>query len=149
MGFVIALLSNSIGLWLAQQFVAGFVVVGGLKGYLIAGILLGLLNIVVRPILKLVSLPLMILTLGLFSIILNAALIWIVSRATGYIIIQSWEGLLLSKPSALEWMIFLFLGWVVCSLLTVKLAIFVRNKLGSAQNSAGTANAENRSVPKK
>ncbi len=96
MGLVIVLVSNSVGLWLAQQFVAGFVVTGGLKGYLIAGILLGLLNLVVRPILKLVSLPLMLLTLGLFNLVINVALIWIVAKATGYIIIQSWEGLLLA-----------------------------------------------------
>lgn len=96
MGFVIALLSNSIGLWLAQRFVAGFVMVGGLKGYLIAGILLGLLNLVVRPILKVISLPLMILTLGLFSIIINAILIIIVARVTPYIVIENLQALLLA-----------------------------------------------------
>ena len=96
MSIIIGLLSNSIGLWIAQYYVAGFVVVGGLKGYLIAGILLGLLNLIVRPLLKLVSLPLMILTLGLFNIIINIVLLWIVAKATGYLIIQSWEALILT-----------------------------------------------------
>ena len=93
MGFVIYLFSNSIGLWIAQYFVAGFVVVGGLKSYFVAGILLGILNLVVRPILRIVSLPLMLLTLGLFNLVIGAILIWIVAHVTGYIVIQSWVAL--------------------------------------------------------
>lgn len=89
MGIAIYLLSNSLGLWIAQRFVPGFVVNGGLKEYLIAGILLGLLNLIVRPILKIISFPLMILTLGLFSIIINAILIWAVAQVTGLITIQT------------------------------------------------------------
>ncbi len=96
MGFVISLLSNSIALWLAQRFVPGFVVVGGLKSYLIAGILLGILNLVVRPILKIISLPLMILTLGLFNIVINAILLVIVAHVTHYIVIESLQALLLA-----------------------------------------------------
>ncbi len=89
MGIAVQLLSNALALWLAQTFIAGFVVEGGLKSYLIAGILLGILNLVVRPILRLISLPIMILTLGLFNIVINAILIWIVAEVTHYITIQN------------------------------------------------------------
>lgn len=45
---------------------------------LLAGLLLGLCNLLVRPIVRLLSLPINILTLGLFNIIINAGMLWIV-----------------------------------------------------------------------
>lgn len=44
----------------------------------IAGLLLGLFNLLVKPIVKILSLPINILTLGLFNIIINAGMLWIV-----------------------------------------------------------------------
>jgi putative membrane protein len=44
----------------------------------LAGLLLGLFNLLVRPIVRLLSLPINILTLGLFNIIINASMLWIV-----------------------------------------------------------------------
>lgn len=44
----------------------------------LAGLLLGLFNLLVKPIVKIFSLPINILTLGLFNIIINAGMLWIV-----------------------------------------------------------------------
>ena len=44
----------------------------------LAGLLLGLLNLLVKPVIKLFSLPINILTLGLFNIVINAGILWIV-----------------------------------------------------------------------
>jgi len=44
----------------------------------LAGLLLGLLNLLVKPIVKILSLPINILTLGIFNIIINAGMLWIV-----------------------------------------------------------------------
>jgi putative membrane protein len=44
----------------------------------LAGLLLGLFNLLVKPVIKLLSLPINILTLGLFNIIINAGMLWIV-----------------------------------------------------------------------
>lgn len=44
----------------------------------LAGLLLGLFNLLVKPIIKVFSLPINILTLGLFNIIINAGMLWIV-----------------------------------------------------------------------
>ena len=44
----------------------------------LAGLLLGLFNLLVKPIIKIFSLPINILTLGLFNIIINAGMLWIV-----------------------------------------------------------------------
>lgn len=49
-----------------------------LKVAFLAGLLLGLFNLIVKPIVKILSLPINILTLGLFNIIINAGMLWIV-----------------------------------------------------------------------
>ena len=96
MTFLIYLIANPLALWVAQKYVPGFVVQGGLKEYLIAGILLGLLHLILRPILKLVAFPLIILTLGLFNLVISALLIYIVAAVTGYIEFQTLTALILA-----------------------------------------------------
>jgi putative membrane protein len=58
-----------------------FSVLGGWKGYLIAAILFGFLNGVVKPILKILSLPFVIVTAGLFIFIINTALVYFAEYA--------------------------------------------------------------------
>ena len=64
--------------------VAAFVVPGihydNWKGLLTGTLLLGLLNAFLKPVLMLLSLPLVIFTLGLFTVVINAALLYIVGR---------------------------------------------------------------------
>ncbi|MEK7482298.1 MAG: phage holin family protein [Patescibacteria group bacterium] len=74
--FISQLIAAILGLYLASRFIPSVQVEGGLKILLMAGAILGVLNYFVKPILKLVSLPLRILTLGLFSFIINMALVW-------------------------------------------------------------------------
>ncbi|MCK5566653.1 MAG: phage holin family protein, partial [Actinomycetia bacterium] len=56
----------------------------------LAGLLLGLFNLLVKPIIKILSLPINILTLGLFNIVINAGMLWMVDlilkglRVEGY-----------------------------------------------------------------
>ena len=50
---------------------------GGIRFFVIGGVVMGLINTVVKPILKLITLPLQILTLGLSLIILNGVIFWI------------------------------------------------------------------------
>jgi putative membrane protein len=87
-GFFIRILSTLLGLWTASQLVTGFAVRNGLQGYLIATIVLVVLNLLLRPLLKLVSFPLIIVSLGLFSIVLNALILWLASQISGYIVID-------------------------------------------------------------
>ena len=76
-GFAIRILGNSLAFYIANLLVPGFVVNGGLKEYLIAGILLGFFNMLVRPLLKLISMPLIILSLGLFTLVINGLILWL------------------------------------------------------------------------
>lgn len=89
MGLIIGLFSNVLALYIASLLVSGFVVIGGWKGFLIAGVVLGLLNLIVRPVLKLISLPIIFLTLGLFSIVINVLILWLASQLTTYIVIEN------------------------------------------------------------
>lgn len=94
MRLILRFLLNLLGLWLANNLVAGFAVTGGWKGYVIAGIVLVLLNLLVKPVLKLVTLPLIILSLGLFGLVINALILWLASQFTPYIVIDNLAALL-------------------------------------------------------
>ena len=89
LSFVIRLFSNSIALWLAYLLVPGFVINGGIVSFIIAGLFLGALNLTVKPIIKLVSTPIIILTLGIFSLIINGFLLWLVSYVLDFVVIQT------------------------------------------------------------
>lgn len=86
------IIASALGIFLAVHFVSGvsLEIVPGQSEifgipitetwqmFLVIGLILGLLNLFVKPILGLVTLPLKILTLGFFSLIINMAMIWII-----------------------------------------------------------------------
>ena len=77
MGFALRTVITAIGLWLATQWVPG-VSVDSVGTLILAGLLLGLVNAVIRPIAFILTLPITLLTLGLFLFVLNAAMVWLV-----------------------------------------------------------------------
>ncbi len=93
-GFIIRIFGNSLALYVANYFVPGFVVSGGWKEYLMAGAFLGLLNLVVKPVLKLISMPFIILTLGLFTLVINGLLLWTVDYIFDFVSIRDVTALL-------------------------------------------------------
>ncbi len=68
--------------WLAAYFVPGVMVAGGVLSYLIIALIFALVNIFVRPLLKLLAFPLLVLTLGLFLIVINAAMLGLTALLT-------------------------------------------------------------------
>jgi putative membrane protein len=76
MGIIVRILVNAIGLY-ATTFVPGIGWKGSLVQLILAGAILGLFNLIVRPLAMLLSLPLLIVTLGLFYFILNGILLWL------------------------------------------------------------------------
>jgi putative membrane protein len=76
-GFLLRALISAVGLWLASVWVVG-VRIHGPGTLLLAAVLLGVVNAVVRPIAFILTLPLTILTLGLF-LLLNAAMVALVA----------------------------------------------------------------------
>ncbi|KKP80125.1 MAG: hypothetical protein A2271_00355 [Candidatus Moranbacteria bacterium RIFOXYA12_FULL_35_19] len=71
---IIQILANCVAILVADYLVSGFNFTGSWQDLVIAGAILGLVNSVIRPIVKLVAFPLIILTLGLFTIVINIAL---------------------------------------------------------------------------
>ena len=77
-GIVIRMLIAMLGLYLASEIVPG-VRIEGTGSFILAALLLGIVNAIVRPIAFLMTLPLTILTLGLFLFVLNAAMFGLVA----------------------------------------------------------------------
>jgi len=77
-GFVIRLALYVLGLWLATEIVSGMSI-EGTGSFLAAGLLLGIVNAVIRPVFVLLTLPFTVVTLGLFILVVNAAMLGLVS----------------------------------------------------------------------
>jgi len=77
-GFILRTLITMLGLFLASSLVPG-VSISGAWSFIIAALLLGIVNALVRPIAFLLTLPLTIVTLGLFLFVLNAAMFGLVA----------------------------------------------------------------------
>jgi len=70
---------NTIAIMLAIKFVPGIVYSGAWWGILMVGMIFGLVNTVIRPVVTLFTFPLLILTLGLFTFIINAMMLSLTS----------------------------------------------------------------------
>ena len=77
-GFFFRLLITAFGLWAAATIVPG-VAITGWRALLVSALLLGIVNAVIRPILLILTLPLTILTLGLFILVVNGISLEIVA----------------------------------------------------------------------
>lgn len=82
MSILLKLLINAAALWVATQVVDGISFTGDVPTLLGVSLIFGVLNVVVRPILKLLTCPFIILTLGLFTFVLNAVMLLITSAAS-------------------------------------------------------------------
>jgi len=92
---------TSLALFVAAWLVPGIVVEGGGWGvYAVMAVILGLVNAIVRPLLKLMTCPLILLTLGLFVLIINGLTMWLASEIAqawfhvGYNVTNFWAALL-------------------------------------------------------
>lgn len=73
---ILSLLINGVALYAVSAFLTENVVaVGGVKLYLLAAVLVGVLNVLVKPLLKILSFPFIFITGGLFLIVINALIL--------------------------------------------------------------------------
>jgi putative membrane protein len=82
MRFVIRLLVNAAALWVAARFVNGVSFRGGALPMLGVSLVFGLVNAVLRPIAFILTFPLLIVTLGLFTFVINALMLWLTSSVS-------------------------------------------------------------------
>lgn len=96
--FVIRWILNSFGLWIAVRILGtGFSdaqVDAGAWVFLLAGLIFSLINAVLRPAVIIVSLPAILLTLGLFTFIVNGLMVYISLRLTPGLTMTFWHSIL-------------------------------------------------------
>jgi putative membrane protein len=80
--FIIRLLINAAALWAAIRLVPGISFEGDWRLLLLVALVFGVLNAVIRPILFVLTLPFLIVTLGLFTFVLNAIMLWLTGAAS-------------------------------------------------------------------
>lgn len=96
MGVLISILGNSFGLWFAQKSLENFTFSGGYQNYITAGLTLAVLNFTLKPLLKFISAPLILVTLGFFIIVINALMLWITDHVFDFMTIETATALVLS-----------------------------------------------------
>jgi putative membrane protein len=104
-GFLLRALISAVGLWIASDVVRG-VYIDTPTTLVLGGILLGVVNAIVRPIAFILTLPITILTLGLFLLVLNAAMVGLVAWILPGFHIASFSAALLT------WIIVWITGWL-------------------------------------
>ena len=82
--FIIRLLVNGFALWVATQIVDGVTISSDSTSsevltLLVVALIFGLVNAFIKPVVQLLSLPLLVLTLGLFTLVVNALMFWLTS----------------------------------------------------------------------
>lgn len=75
--FLGKVVANAVGLFAASYFLQGVILTGGWQGLAIAAVALAVLHTILRPILKIITAPLVLITFGLFTVIINIAILWV------------------------------------------------------------------------
>jgi len=80
MHIFLSILFNGIILWAISYFLPEVTATGGIQLFFIWGIILGVLNFIVRPVLKLIGLPFVFITFGLFILVINGIILWLLEN---------------------------------------------------------------------
>ena len=110
MALLLSWLLNALAL-MAVAFLYSGVQVSGLIPALIAALVLGLVNAIIRPVLVLLTLPVTLLTLGLFIFVINALLFWLVAEMVSGFVVNGFMASLIG--SLLYSAISLLISWLV------------------------------------
>ncbi|OQX64618.1 MAG: hypothetical protein B5M51_03200 [Anaerolinea sp. 4484_236] len=119
--FIIRWTINAIALYLAILLVPGIILQGSWLSVIWLALIFGLVNALVRPLIKMLTCPLIILTLGLFTLLINSFLFWLTS-----VIGQSFNIDLLIAPPVF-WNS--LLGGVIVSIVSIILSLILKDEL--------------------
>ena len=87
-GFIIRMLITALGLWIADALLGG-VHMEGSRTILWAALLLGVVNAIVRPVLVVLTLPITILSLGIFLLVINGVMVALVAAMLNGFVLDS------------------------------------------------------------
>jgi putative membrane protein len=108
---IINVISSVIGLFLVIKFVPGVSFEGSLWLIVLFGSILGLVNSFIKPALKILTLPLNIITLGLFGLVLNLFLVWLIIDVLSTIELTGLTPLIFT--TLILWVIHLIIGLIL------------------------------------
>ncbi len=117
MPFLVRLLVNAAALWVATRIVPGVTFDGGPLPMLGVALVFGMLNASLRPLAKILTFPLIIVTLGIFALVINGLMLWLTSSLSstlglGFHVSGFWAA---------------FFGALVVSLVSLALSMLIRD----------------------
>ena len=118
---LIGIFLNGLALYLLTMLVEEIVYTGGFKFFVIGGIVLGLINYFIKPVIKILSLPFVILTAGIFLIAVNAFVLWLL---TAVLDVAQFRDVALSFPNIGSYAI----GAIVLGVINWAEHIVIKNK---------------------
>ena len=117
MRFLIRLLVNAAALWVATRLVPGVTFDGGTLPFLGVALVFGVVNAFIRPVMQVLTFPLILVTLGLFLLVVNGLMLWLTSSLSaslglGFHVTGFWPA---------------FWGAIVVSLTSLMLSTLIRD----------------------
>ncbi len=117
--FILRWAINAVALFVAVRFVPGIYLQGGWVSIIWLALIFGLINAFLRPLLKLLTCPLIALTLGLFTLLINTFLFWLTGQVgqafgVGFTLDGFWPA---------------FLGGLVVSLVSIVMSLILKDEL--------------------
>jgi putative membrane protein len=118
MGFLVRLLVNAAALWVATRIVPGVTYDGTVLPFLGVAIVFGVVNAFIRPVAKVLTFPIILVTLGIFLFVINGLMLWLTSSLSsalglGFHVDGFWPA---------------FWGALVVTIVSAILSIFVRDR---------------------
>ena len=108
--FVLRALISALGLWLATRWVPG-IWIDDPGTLVLAGLLLGVINAIVRPVVILLTLPLTVLSLGIFLLVVNTAMLALVAwMLPGFHIVGFWAAF---QTALIVWLAGWLASWLI------------------------------------
>ncbi|OGO37418.1 MAG: hypothetical protein A2W35_16155 [Chloroflexi bacterium RBG_16_57_11] len=114
MKLVLRILINAVALWITALILPNIDLTANIGGILIVAIIFGLVNALIRPFVRLLALPITILTLGLFTLVINMLMLLITAGIAG--------DLLSIQGGLLERLWYAFLGSIIISIVSTVLS---------------------------
>ncbi len=107
MFFIFRLLIHMVAILIISYLLPGLIRVDGIWAALVAAFLLGIVNTVLRPILIFFTLPITVLTLGLFLLVINGLMLWLVSTVVKGFYVEGFWGAVLGS------LLISFVSWIL------------------------------------
>lgn len=118
---IVGVVLNAFALYAATYFLPDIQYTGGIVFFLIGGFIIGFLNVFIKPLMKILSFPIMLMTVGLFTLVINAIIFWLTMKVVNGIQFSD-VTVVISDSLTYLWagIAFGLINWV--------LHIFIRNK---------------------